>query len=99
MLPATFPAGLYRLSWYARITVPADTTSTLTVTFAWTDHGQAMTTSGAAITGNTVTTFQSGTLFIYSDANVSPTYATTYGFTVVTPMEYELYVTIEAVAI
>lgn len=93
----TWGAGLYRATYYARITTAATTNSSLTVTFSWTDHTQAVSAAGAAITGNTVTTLQTGTVLLYSDPASPITYATTYATSGATPMEYQLYVTLERV--
>jgi len=87
-------AGLYRVTYYTRITQAATTSSSLTVSFAWTDTA-SMSTSFAAITGNSITTFQSDSLMVYID-NASPiTYSTTYASTGATPMQYSLRITTE----
>lgn len=90
-------AGLYRITYYARITRAAGTSSSLTVTLGWTDQGQALTPSGTAITGNTVTTFQSASILVYSDAASPITYATTYASVGAPTMQYKLAVTLEQV--
>ncbi len=93
MVPTNIPDGLYRISYYARVTTPADNSSSLTVTFAWTDHAQAMTISGAAIVGNTVTSFQQGVLPIFADAKTAITYSTTYATMLgIVDMQYELFI-------
>lgn len=89
-------AGLYRVTYYARVTTAATVSSSLTVTIAFTDHGTAQSTSGAAITGNTTTTKQSGSFLLYSDAASPITVATTYASVGATAMVYQLYVTLEA---
>jgi hypothetical protein len=91
--------GLYRLTYYARITTAATTSSSLTISFDWTDEGVSMSTSGAAITGNTTTTFQTGTLEIYSDSAAPIRYSTTYSSTGAVAMIYKLYITTEAVSV
>ena len=92
-------AGLYRVSYYARITTAATTSSSLTVTIAWTDGTIAMTQAGAALTGNTTATQQNGTFFIQDDANASITYATTYASNGAGEMKYSLYVVVESVLV
>src|SRR5436190_23065190 len=42
-------AGLYRLTWALRITRAATVSSSVTVTFGWTDGAVAVTASGAAV--------------------------------------------------
>jgi hypothetical protein len=89
--------GVYRVSYYARITQAATTSSSLTVTFDWTDGGVVPTQSGAAITGNTTTTQQNGTLFIHIDAASPVRYSTTYASVGATSMTYRLDIAIERV--
>lgn len=96
MTGGTAASGLYRINVMARITTAATVSSSLTLSFAWTDHAVAQTYSGSAITGNTTTTWQSNMFMIYSDS-VSPiTYATTYASVGATAMQYQLYVVLEA---
>jgi hypothetical protein len=89
--------GLYRLTWYARITRAATTNSSLTVTIGWTDGTVSCTTSGAAITGNTTTTIQSGTVLVQADSASPLTYSTAYSSTGATSMQYALSVVTEQV--
>ena len=93
----TAGAGVYRLTYYARISRAATTSSTLTVTLAWTDGGVSQSASGSAMTGNTTATHQSGTYLLYSDGASPITYATTYGSVGGTSMQYRLNVTLERV--
>jgi len=89
-------AGLYRITYYARITQAATVSSSLTVTFDWPDGGVVPTFSGAAITGNTTTTYQTGTLMVRA-SGAPIRYATTYASVGGTPMKYRLDVVLEAV--
>lgn len=86
-LPA---AGLYRVSYYARITRAATTSSSLTVTLSWTDGGVACSQAGAAMTGNTTATVQSDSVVVSVDAATAIQYATTYGTVGATTMQYAL---------
>ena len=88
-------AGLYRITYYTRITRAASVSSSLIVTFDWTDQGVSVSASGTAITGNTTSTFQSGTLMIYTDSNSPVRYSTTYVSVGATSMQYKLLVTLE----
>lgn len=90
-------AGLYRLSWYARITQAAGTSSSLTVAVTWTDGGVVQTFTGAAITGNTTATNQSNSILIRSDASSPVRYSATYVSVGSPVMTYSLYLTIEEV--
>lgn len=83
-------AGLYQVQYYARITLPNGISSSLTVTIDWTDGGVAQSFSGAAMTGNTTTTWQDRTLFFRIDALSPIRYSTTYATGAGAPMEYRL---------
>lgn len=90
-------AGLYRITYYARITVPGTTSSSLTVTLGWTDHSVSCSTSGAALTGNTVSTVQGGTIMVRNDSASPLTYATTYASVGATAMQYSLDLLVEQI--
>jgi len=94
----TYPAGVYRVSYYARITQAATTSSSLTVTIDWTDGAVNPSQAGAAMTGNTTTTVQSGSVLLRSDKAAAINYATTYASVGATPMQYRLDVTLERMA-
>lgn len=93
--PTQFPigavtSGVYRLSWYARITQAATTSSSLTVSFGWTQNGVGLPGSGAALTANATTATQSGNAVVRSDAATTLTYSTTYVSVGATSMQYAL---------
>lgn len=90
----TLEAGIYRVTYYARITRAATTSSSLTVTIGWTD-GVAQTETGAAMTGNLTTTWQRGGGLIALDAGTSVTYAAAYSSVGATAMQYALAVRLE----
>jgi hypothetical protein len=91
-------AGLYRLTYYMRITRAATLNSNLTFTAGWTDDGVPQSISGAGVTGNTTTSLETGTVLIYSDPISPITYATTYVSAGATAMNYKLSVTLEQIA-
>jgi len=93
-----FPAGMYRVTYYARITQAATTSSSLTVTIDWTDGAVGQSQAGAAMTGNTTTTIQSGSVLLRSDKAKAITYTTTYASVGATVMQYSLDLTLERVA-
>src|SRR5204863_5568747 len=93
----TIAAGLYRVQWEARITTPGTVSSSLTITISYTDDGVSCSQSGAAITGNTTSTVQSGVILVESDQTVPISYATTYASAGATAMVYKLNVTCELV--
>mgnify|MGYP006264961413 CR=1 FL=1 len=90
-------SGLYRVSYLARITTPATTSSSLTVTLGFTNGGVTCTLAGAAMTSNTTTTVQSQTVLLQIDASTPLTYSTAYSSTGAQAMVYSLWVTAEEV--
>ncbi len=97
-IPApTLTAGLYRVTYTARITQAASVSSSLTVTIAWTDGAAAQSVSGAAMTGNTTATMQQDSFLIHVDQATTVTYATAYASVGATAMQYALYVRLESV--
>lgn len=91
-------AGLYRVSWYARITTAASVSSSLTITIGWTESGNVLSKPGTALTGNTTGTLESGGLpLIRIDASTPVTYATAYASTGGTAMQYRLDVVLEQI--
>lgn len=97
-IPAgSLAAGLYRVSWRARITQAATVSSSLTVTVGHTESSLSLTQSGAAMTGNTTTTVQSGDVLVRIDGASPVTYSTTYASAGATAMQYRLDVVLESV--
>lgn len=95
---STFPGGQYRASWYLQIITPDGAGSSAQVTIGWTSAGQALTASGAAVTGDTVTTFQSlGTGILDVDAGSPITWSVTYSSTTPAKMKYKLVLVLENV--
>lgn len=91
--------GVYRVSYYARITRAASTSSSLTVTVGHTDGAIAITQAGAAMTGNTTATVQSGTAVVRIDSATPITFATAYSSSGATTMQYRLDLVLETVAV
>lgn len=87
---------LVRISWVLRLTQAATVSSSAQLTFAWTDGGQAMSAVQSAVTGNTVTSGQTGTLLVRHDPMTDVTVAMTYASSGATPMTYDLDVISEA---
>jgi hypothetical protein len=88
-------AGLYRVSWNLRVTQPATTSSSLTVTIANTDGGINVVQSGPALTGNSLITLQSGLVLVRADAATAITYAVAYTSVGATPLQYAISVVAE----
>lgn len=91
----TLPTGTYRVSWYARITRAATTSSSLTVRINWVDGGVSCNSSGAAVTGNTTATTQGTSIVIRHDTGSALTYQTTYASVGGTSMQYRLTLVLE----
>ena len=95
----TIHAGLWRVSYNARISRAAGTSSSLEVTISWTQNTIAMSSTGAAIIGNTTATHQFGTLILRVDAATPISYATTYGSVGVPTAQYSLDLCAEQLAL
>src|SRR3990167_5870091 len=95
----SIPPGIWRISYIAQITTAAGVSSSLTVTISWTANGLAKSASGAAITGNTTTTVQFGTLIIRVDDSTPISYATAYASDAVGVMRYALDIVAEELAL
>jgi hypothetical protein len=93
----TISAGLYRVTWYARITTAATGSSSLTIHITATDGGVTTTQSGPALTGNTTSTVQSGMLLVRADAATAISYSTDYISVGATAMAYRLDLVIDQV--
>ncbi len=86
---AQISGGLYRLSYTAQITRAATTSSSLEITFLWTSQdGTAQTRTSTAMTGNTLTTEQSGSIVVNSDVSGPISYSTTYASVGGVTMQY-----------
>lgn len=94
-VPFTPTGGLYRVSTYIRLTRAATTSSSLTVTMAWTDGGVACSWAGTALTGNTTATLEGACRPIRCDAGTSITYAVAYASVGATSAQFALDVRVE----
>lgn len=94
----TQTAGLYRVSYYLRITTAAGVSSSVTVTIGWTESGVPLTLSGAALTTNTIQSVQTGSYLIRSDGAAPITYAVTYASNPAGAAKFRLDVVVESVA-
>lgn len=89
-------SGLYRATWAARITQVATVSSSLAVTINWTDNAVVCSQTGSAMTGNLVTTQQSGQVVFYADAASVVTYSTAFASVGAQTMNYALSIVVEA---
>lgn len=95
----TTPAsGLYRISYYLRKTVADGVSSSLTFTWGWTQGGTPLTETAAALTTDTASAHQEGSILVQADANSDLTYAVLYASNTPGTMEYDGYVVVERMA-
>lgn len=90
--------GLYRVTYYARITAAAGVSSSLTVGISWTESGVSLTHSFTAITGNTITTTGSESYMVRADGGTIISYNTVYASNPAAAMTYSLEIAVELVA-
>lgn len=83
--------GLYQIVWYARVMVPDGVSSSLAVTIGFTDTAQPLSKTFSAMTGDTITTFDTQALpLVKIDQNTAITYSTTYASNTPGKMKYSL---------
>lgn len=89
--------GTYRVDWYIRVTVPDGAGSSVALTVGFTESAIAFTEAFPAITGDTITAFGNGTMFVVLDQNAAITYQTAYSSTTPNKMQYRLTLVVEQV--
>jgi len=94
---STLLKGTYRVSYHARISRAATTSSSLTLTFTWEEDGVTQTVTGAVMNGNTTTTRQSDSFLLRSDAGEAVNYAAAYASVGATSMLYTLDISLEMI--
>lgn len=82
------PAGRYRIDYFIKVSQAATVSSSLTVTLGFSVDGSACTQTAAAVTGNTIATTQSGSIFIRIQSNSAITYAVLYASVGGTPCKF-----------
>lgn len=93
------PAGLYRVSYYARVTQAATVFSSLSVAVQFTETTVSLSKASAAITGNLTTTILTDPPFLIRvDSGSSISYSTTYASVGGVPMKYRLDIVLELVS-
>ena len=98
--PIPLPAlatGVYRVTYYTRITTADAVSSSLTITLSWTDGAVTCSLSGAALTTNTTATVQSSTAMVSIDASSPISYSVTYASNTPGAMKFKLIMLVEAV--
>lgn len=92
----TLGSGLYRVSYYFRVTQVAGVASSLQIAISWLDGLATVTFTGAAEAGNTTSTYQSATFPIHVDAGSPITFTTTYASNPAGQMQHSLFISLEA---
>lgn len=92
---ASLASGLYRATYYVRVTTAAGTSSSIDVSFHWTDGGVSCSVTSAALTGNTTSTLGTGSALINIDAATPVSYSTTYASVGAPVMAFSLFLTLE----
>jgi hypothetical protein len=92
-------AGVYRISYYMKVTQAATTSSSVTLTLGWTDRDDSTVASVVVPTpanATDSTSIVSGTLVVDAALSTNLTYLTTYASTGATAMQYKLRLKVEA---
>jgi hypothetical protein len=97
MTLGALPAGLYRVSYYLRVTQAASLASAAQVTLSWTEQGVPLTLAGEALDANDVSAVRVGTILVMIDANTAIGYAVDYTSDGATPAQYRLRIVVERV--
>lgn len=92
---SSLASGLYRATYYVRVTTASGATSSIAVSFHWTDGGVSCSLTSTALTGNTTSTVGSGSALVNIDASTPISYSTTYASTGAPVMAYAVYLTLE----
>ena len=93
--PGSFSSGLYRATYYFRVTRAAGTSSALSVSFLWTDGAVSCSVASVSVTGNTTSTTDSKTFMMLVDANTPISWSTTYASVGAPTMTYSISLTLE----
>lgn len=88
-------ATIYRASGYLAITTADGVSSSVALTFRWTDGGVAKTKTFTALTGDTTATADGFTHFIHADAGTAVSYSTSYASNTPAKMRYRLDLALE----
>jgi hypothetical protein len=89
--------GLIRVSWYLRITTIDPVSSAINVTIGYTESHLALSIASTPLTGNTLSTVQTGTVLVMTDQGSAITYRTTYASNTPGTMQYRFAAVVEQV--
>jgi len=90
--------GLFRVSYIVRITTAASSSSSATVALGFRTNSLTFSQAFSAVTGNTTTTQQNGSIFVKADAGTTLTYTVTYASVGATAMKFAFDLAVEQVA-
>ena len=92
-------AGVYRVSWAAKVVTAAGVSSDFQVTIAWTWKGVTQSWVGTLRNGNLTTTYDlSSVPLLYVDAATPITYAVSYNSNPAAAMAYDFFAMLERLA-
>ncbi len=94
----TLTAGLYRVTYYLRVTTPDGVTSSIRLNLAWDDTGVSCTHNFTALTNDTVT-LPASESFMLNLSQPPLSYSTTYASNTPAKMRYSLEIVLESVAL
>lgn len=92
-------AGLYRVTYYMRVLIPATVSSSVAITLRTTDGGVVCVFPSAAMTSNDPSLPQTGTAMVRCDAGSVITYSTAYSSVGATSMTYRLDIVVEQLGV
>lgn len=90
--------GLYRLSWYLRITTVDAVSSSAQLIVTWREGGVTLTKTFPALTGNTTSTYDGAVWPFAADSGTLITYAVTYASNTPLQMRYRLSLVMEQIS-
>lgn len=93
----TLTAGLYRVTYFLRVTSPDGVSSAAQVTLGWTESGLALTKVGTNLTGDTSGSYDTQSVLVQVDAPTNITIKTTYASNTPNKMIYELFAIVEQI--
>lgn len=89
--------GFVRVSWYLRITATDPVSSSVSVTIGYTESGLALSVTSTPVSGNTLSSVQTGTALLLTDQATAVTYRTTYVSNTAGAMKYRFAAVVEQV--
>ena len=88
-------SGLYRVSWYLRITVVDGVSSSAQLTLTWREGSHTSTKTFPALTGDTTSTYDGAVWPFYADSGTQVTFAIAYASNTPAKMRYRRALAVE----